>query len=145
MISMPDSARTACKDGAFSKITIVPRDVAVMARAGEVILDAIRRYGYTYRFGCRRGGCGRCKVRLLRGSVEETGAIAETALNEAERSSGLILSCRSLPTTEVWIGLLDDDHLESLTPLLAPVMAKQDRLEKAWVPTTPERREDRGS
>ena len=45
------------------------------------------RSGFQYRFGCKRGGCGVCKVRLILGEVRYERPIAASVL-DAERTAG---------------------------------------------------------
>lgn len=91
--------------------------VEVESRPGETILGALCRRGYSYRFGCRRGGCGVCKVRLVSGQVEYQKTVAETVLSQADRDDGVCLSCRAVPLTDVVIRLGAEDQLRSLSIL----------------------------
>jgi ferredoxin len=98
-------------------ITVLPDEVGVPARAGECILAALYRNGYGYRIGCRRGGCGICKVDLVEGAVDYPVALAGTVFTPAERRSGTCLSCRAVPAGDVVIRLRDQ-RLRRLSPLL---------------------------
>lgn len=86
-------------------------DAEVEALPGEAILGALCRRGYSFKFGCRRGGCGVCKVALIAGEVTYPKAVAETVLPQEERAEGVCLSCRAVPITDVVIRLGDDDQL----------------------------------
>lgn len=83
-------------------------DVRVMARPGETVLGALSRSGYGYRVGCRRGGCGVCKVDLLAGRVDYPVLVAESVLSPRERDDGTCLSCRAVPREDVVVALRDD-------------------------------------
>lgn len=85
--------------------------VVIETRSGEAILGALCRRGYTYKFGCRRGGCGVCKVHLVSGEVAYPKAVAETVLPEGDRCAGVCLSCRAVPVTDVVIRLDAEDQL----------------------------------
>ena len=51
-------------------VTILPDGVRVdRARTDETLLRALGRAGLRYRVGCKRGGCGICKVQLVLGEV----------------------------------------------------------------------------
>lgn len=101
-------------------VTVLPEGVTVPLAAGETVLEGLYRAGYAYRTGCRRGGCGVCKVTLVRGEVEYHRTIAATVLAPDERSSGVCLTCRAVPTGDgITIALRDDDTLRRTTPLLA--------------------------
>jgi len=99
-------------------VAVAGYDVQVDARPGEPILAALCRRGYGYRFGCRRGGCGTCKVELVSGRVEYSVAVSADVLPESEHSAGICLSCRAVPVTDIEIRLADDDRLRCVAPLL---------------------------
>jgi 3-phenylpropionate/trans-cinnamate dioxygenase ferredoxin reductase subunit len=63
---------------------------------GQTLLDAGLAAGIAMPFGCRVGGCGTCRCRLLDGRVRE---LTETAylLEDIELASGIILACQSVP------------------------------------------------
>lgn len=98
-------------------VTVLPDGVSVEVRPTETILAALARAGYKYRIGCKRGGCGVCKVTLLAGEVTYERTVAESVLSEAEQATGVCLSCRAVPTTAVTIELQDDDVLRRVLPL----------------------------
>ena len=45
-------------------VTVLPDGTRVPVRPGETVLDASRRYGFSYTVGCREGGCGGCALEL---------------------------------------------------------------------------------
>src|SRR5256885_6387134 len=89
-------------------ITVLPDSVTVTAKSGKTILAALFEAGFGYRIGCRRGGCGICKVDLHSGAVEYRVTIAATVLSAAERAAGVCLSCRAIPLGDVVIRLRND-------------------------------------
>ena len=103
----------------MARITVADTDVEGSARAGETVLAALVRNGYGYRVGCRRGGCGVCKVELLSGTVEYPVTVAESVLPADEREHGRCLTCRAVPTSDLVVRMLDDDKLRCVAPLLA--------------------------
>lgn len=50
--------------------------------------------------GCRNGGCGVCKVRVLRGEYR-SGPMSARQVPVAERALGLALACRLYPETDM--------------------------------------------
>lgn len=92
-------------------VAIEGYDAEVVALPGEAILSALGRRGYSYKFGCRRGGCGVCKVHLVSGQVAYPKVVAESVLPESDRADGVCLTCRAVPVTDVVIRLGDDDQL----------------------------------
>jgi ferredoxin len=92
-------------------VTILPDGVQVIAHDAETLLRALSRAGLRYRVGCKRGGCGVCKVALLAGEVHYERPIALTVLTDDERVEGVCLSCRAVPLTDVVIELQEGDRL----------------------------------
>jgi CDP-4-dehydro-6-deoxyglucose reductase len=84
----------------------------------ETVLEGLYRAGYAYRTGCRRGGCGICKVDVVVGEVEHRSRIADTVLTADERTAGACLSCRAVPAGDITIEMRDDS-LRCVNPLLA--------------------------
>ena len=98
------------------EITILPDGERVVGKDGENLLVTLSRAGLGYRIGCRRGGCGVCKVHLLLGEVAYERPIAESVLSDDERVAGICLSCRAVPLTDVVIELQEGDKLRRLLP-----------------------------
>jgi ferredoxin len=93
--------------------------VVVATRADEPILAALGRHGYAYRFGCRRGGCGMCKVTVLSGRIEYLVTVTDQVLTADDVQAGICLSCRAVPRTDTVIRLSPDDTLRCVAPFLA--------------------------
>jgi ferredoxin len=98
------------------EITILPDSERVTARPDETLLAALSRAGLGYRIGCRRGGCGVCKLHLLLGEVRYERALADSVLSDEERIEGICLSCRAVPITSVVIELQEGDKLRRVLP-----------------------------
>jgi NAD(P)H-flavin reductase/ferredoxin len=73
---------------------------AVPVRPGQTLLEAALAGGVAMPYGCRVGGCGTCRCRLLRGRVRE---LTESAylLDESDLAAGTILACQSVPQGDV--------------------------------------------
>ena len=97
-------------------LTVLPTGTEIPCLPGETVLAAMVRSGFLIRFGCRRGGCGVCTVRLLDGSMRYERPVTETALDE--RASGVWLACRAVPVSDVTVQLRQDDRLRLVSPLL---------------------------
>ena len=93
------------------EVTILPDGIHTSANPGETLLRALGRAGLRYRVGCRRGGCGICKVRLVLGEVSYERPIAASVLTDDERVEGICLSCRAVPITNIVIELQEGDRL----------------------------------
>jgi ferredoxin len=89
-------------------VTVAPGGDRVVIGEGENLLEGLFRAGYAYRVGCKRGGCGVCKVDLVDGEVSYDHTVAETVLTAQERQDGTCLSCRAVPLGDVTIALRED-------------------------------------
>lgn len=89
------------------RATVVADGVAVPARAGETVLDAILRAGFRFPYACRRGRCAACKVELISGQIVYTTTVARVLFSDEERAAGVCLSCTALPVGEVHVRLPD--------------------------------------
>lgn len=89
-------------------MTVMPDNVRVLAKPGETILVALTSSGYGYRIGCRRGGCGICKVDLHEGSVTYDHPVAASVLTPEEIMGGTVLSCRAVPDGDITFELRDE-------------------------------------
>jgi ferredoxin len=84
-------------------LTILPDEMRLVVRGGETIFQALRRYGFALRAGCREGGCGICVLQLVSGETYDLLPVADTVLTHEDRASGKCLPCRAVPTTDVVI------------------------------------------
>lgn len=71
--------------------------VAFDAEKGN-ILESVRAAGMRAPFACKQGVCATCKARLISGTVEMK---ANYALYDDDLEKGYILTCQSVPTSEV--------------------------------------------
>jgi len=104
----------------MAEVTILPDGVHVVAHADETLLRALARAGLRYRVGCKRGGCGICKVQLKLGEVSYERPIAESVLSDDERVEGICLSCRAVPLTNIVIELQEGDRLRRVLGFAYP-------------------------
>jgi ferredoxin len=85
-------------------IALSPVGHTVMCGPGESVLTAILRSGASVMFGCRGGGCGTCKMRLISGRVDH-GRCSAAVLPGEERESGWFLSCQARALTDLTVEL----------------------------------------
>ena len=104
---MRDPAGTAI----VGVLTILPDGTRMPIRQGETILAACRRYGYSFKVGCREGGCGECALELVSGSTVDARPIAESVLSLQDRENGVCLPCRAIPLADTTIKLNRTDRL----------------------------------
>ena len=106
--------------GPMPDVTIEPDGITAKAAADETVLAALGRAGLRYRVGCRRGGCGICKVQLIIGEVRYERPIATSVLTNDERVAGICLSCRAVPITNIVIELQEGDRLRKVLGFAYP-------------------------
>jgi len=69
----------------------------------ETILAAATRSGIRIiMVGCRNGGCGLCKIRILEGEYR-TGKMSRAHISKLEEKDGYALACRTTPITSLKI------------------------------------------
>ncbi|WP_238422757.1 2Fe-2S iron-sulfur cluster-binding protein [Gordonia sp. 'Campus'] len=87
---MPDSPTVTVQAGRSS----------VRCGTGQKMLDAFLRNGVWIPNSCNQGTCGTCKVRVLGGTVVSP-PVDDSILSTAEQDQGYVLSCQSIPTSDV--------------------------------------------
>jgi CDP-4-dehydro-6-deoxyglucose reductase len=105
------------------RVTILPDGIEVTAADDETLLRALARAGLRYRVGCKRGGCGICKVALKLGEVRYERPVAPQVLSDDERVEGVCLSCRAVPLTNIVIELQEGDRLRRVLGFAFPTSA----------------------
>lgn len=84
-------------------IWIKGQAVARSCEPGEKALFALERQGETaVRIGCRQGGCGACRVRVVSGHYT-TGKMSKAHVTEKEAAQGYVLCCRLYPESDLVI------------------------------------------
>lgn len=72
-------------------------------KGSESVLAAMARQGLkAVPVGCRGGGCGVCRVRVLSGGYA-SGKIARRHLAETEEREGYALACRLYPHSDLLV------------------------------------------
>jgi ferredoxin len=85
-------------------VRLSPLGETIMCRPDETVLGAILRGGAKIVFGCRGGGCGSCKMRVISGRVEH-GRCSAAVLTEEEKEKGSFLSCQARPLSDLTVAL----------------------------------------
>ena len=104
-------------------IRVSPSDEQVHVNDGDTILSGLYGAGYAYTVGCRRGGCGVCKVDVLEGDIAYCRPVADTVISDEEHAEGTCLSCRAVPSSDLTIRMRDGS-LRLVNPLLRQVNQK---------------------
>ena len=70
---------------------------------GQSLLAACERSRQTaIRVGCRGGGCGVCRVRIVSGRYRHK-AMSKTHINAQDLAAGVVLACRVFPESDMEI------------------------------------------
>src|SRR4029077_20525125 len=81
-------------------LTVQSTEFRFPCEPNESVLDAAQRAGLEIPFSCRKGVCGTCKGRVVRGEVR---AYAGDALGAAERADGQVLFCNARSRSDLVI------------------------------------------
>ena len=102
-------------------VRILPYDKTYECEEGETLLAAGIRSGFNLRFGCKHGGCGSCKVKVVEGEVDMDEG-SSFALMDYEKDAGFALLCVATAQEDVSIevDITEEELLE------APSQAVQD-------------------
>ncbi len=70
--------------------------------------------------GCRNGGCGVCKIRIVSGQYQ-TGIMSRNHVSEEEQNEDIVLACRVFPRSDIKLNVLgkmksefSETHVKSL-------------------------------
>lgn len=69
---------------------------------GRALLDGSGAHSIP--IGCRRGGCGYCKVKVLSGLYDKK-IMSKAHINEEDLATGVVLACRILPQGDLHLEL----------------------------------------
>ena len=91
-------------------IAVAGHALAVSCRNGDSVLDAFEKARTrptqngrdVVRVGCRRGGCGICKIRVLAGEVS-TSAMSRAHVSQEDQDAGYVLACCAYPETDLTV------------------------------------------
>jgi ferredoxin len=82
-------------------ITVQPLGQSFGCAPGWHLLDGVERSGTKASpVGCRRGGCGVCRVRVIDGQFN-TKVMSKAYCTEHDIAAGEVLACRVFPTTDL--------------------------------------------
>lgn len=84
------------------RIHVQPDNRTIESKEGQTILDTASRNGVKIKVGCKGGGCGICKIKVLEGDVDR-GTSSRSVLSLEEIEQGYALSCQARPKSDVTI------------------------------------------
>lgn len=77
---------------------------------GESVLEGMARLGRRgIPLGCRGGGCGVCRVRILSG-LYQAKVMSRQHVSVEDQASGIVLACRVLPRSELALRVVGKLH-----------------------------------
>lgn len=82
------------------EVTFSTNNKSANIHPGQTILELSEDLGIGIDNSCRIGTCGLCKVKMTSGEVDQE---TDDALDEDDKSSGIILACQAIPKTEVTV------------------------------------------
>lgn len=112
-----------------STVRAQPSGLTFAAGPKQTILGAALDAGVAFPHGCRAGGCGTCRCRLVEGDVREL-TDKSYVLGAAEIAGGWILACQSVPRSDVVVevpGLRADDAVLPVVETTAVIRALEPR------------------
>ena len=84
-------------------IDVTNRQQSFTAINGYSLLVAMERSGtQAIKVGCRGGGCGMCKVRVVNGRYDSK-RMSRAHVSEYDQQQGIVLACRIFPQTDLVI------------------------------------------
>lgn len=85
----------------------------------QTVLQSALLHGVNIPNGCKAGGCGMCKCRLISGKVEQI--IENTAkLTATELDCGIIFACCSVAKTDLQVEIIPNSVTMSSSRAQAP-------------------------
>ena len=84
-------------------VTVVPEGSGYACAAERSVLHGMEHAGAQgIPVGCRNGGCGVCRVRVLAGTYT-TRKMSKAFVTEADLAEGIVLACRTTPTGDLTV------------------------------------------
>ena len=97
-------------DQSIHQIRVLNRDQSFECAEDQVLLVGMERHNAAaISVGCRGGGCGVCRIRILAGEYE-TKRMSKAHISDAEQQRGYALACRVFPRTDLEI---ESDHYQA--------------------------------
>ena len=83
------------------QISIKGLDKKIICEEDEALLIALEKQGFAkIPVGCRKGGCGICKIKILEGEFN-IGKMSIKHVSLAERKMNFSLACKTFPKSDL--------------------------------------------
>lgn len=90
------------------KIFITNKNLEYTCKENQNLLESLEAtHKAHFMVGCRQGGCGFCRIKILSGTYT-IGLMSREHISAEDQKSGITLACRTFPTSDVileFIGL----------------------------------------
>ncbi len=121
------------------KITFLPDEKHVFVIGNTSVYEAANRAGILLSAPCGgEGRCGKCRVRVLKGSVSKPSARESSALSPGDIKAGIRLSCQTSITGECSIEIPPASRIEAYNILVSGRMKSvkiDSGLSKTFIPS----------
>lgn len=91
---------------------------------GESVLDAALRQSITLPYGCRGGGCGACKGKLLEGSVSYPDGLPG-GISQDDHDKGFALFCQAVPNSNLVVESKEVQAAEEIQVKILPCRVQE--------------------
>jgi ferredoxin len=83
-------------------VLVVETGEEYLCGSAETLLEGMARIGRKcIPVGCVNGGCGVCKVAIVKGQVHKCGPMSRVHVSEEEELRGILLACRAMPISAI--------------------------------------------
>jgi ferredoxin len=83
-------------------VLVVETKEEYLCSNSETLLEGMARLGRKcIPIGCVNGGCGVCKVAIVKGDVYKCGPMSRVHVSEQEELQGVLLACRAMPMSAI--------------------------------------------
>jgi ferredoxin len=83
-------------------VLVVDTGEEYLCGSGETLLEGMARIGRKcIPVGCVNGGCGVCKVAIVKGDIHKCGPMSRAHVSEQEELQGVLLACRAAPRSAI--------------------------------------------
>ncbi len=107
------------------KITFLPEGRSIYAIKGTSLFEAAGRAGILITSPCGGAGkCGKCRVRIIRGGLNEITASEESVLGKADIEKGFRLSCQAHITESCTLEIPDSSRVGTCNILVSGRLQK---------------------
>lgn len=122
------------KASEFAEIKFLPKNKSINVKKGTTILDAVEEAGLSITTECGGSGtCGKCKVRITKGSFEKHSHIE---LSEEEINENIQLACLTEIVDDLEVYILQEMELESFKLASKEKISYKSEFIKDYVPFT---------